>query len=791
MSTPLHAGRTAPPTAKETRPAAAGMALGLMTAAGGAVVMAGWFAGAAALVRSRPGPATLPFNGALSLVGLGLAVTALCWRPPPARPAWVVWWTSATAGVAGALAATALVEDVSGRSFGIDGLAVRDVFTTAGHAGRVAPETSLAIVLFTIALLFDAWRPQWARTVAWVSAAATAITIVAATELAGSSQQLFGLLGTSRVALPAVVFLGLTAVAVHVAVSDRAGAVRALWVEPSVRASMLRVFVLPLPVIAAAPIVVCTVLVNQAHPGAGHIVSELGTATLAALVFVNAWVGYRVAARMTRPLAAMATGAEQIAEGDLGSDPSGVALPDGGRVGIDLAADEIGQLAGAFDRMRADLQSQARARRVINEARARASTAPDLASAFAAFVDRLGLDVYFDRASYFRPSETGEFLAEASAAPKSKIVAAGSLPGELTSIDLAHPAQALGPESVVIDDIDALPEDARTSRQVTAPGMRSLLTVPTVAGSEVRALFTFASRRPGVFGMQEAALLRSAARETAVVFDMLVNLKRERSTVQRLEEMDRQKNEFVNMVAHDLRSPMGVIAGFADTLRLRWERLSAAQRDEFLRTISRNVNGLSGMVEDMLDVARIESGDYSYAISPFPLDSLVRETTAEVTQSFGRRETVTAVDDGLPMAEADEQRVWQVLTNLLSNACKFSENDEPVTVQVTTEGKMLRVAVADHGPGVAPEDRAHVFDKYTRLPAAPGRRQAKGTGLGLYICKLLVEAQGGQIGVESAAGGGATFWFTLPAAAPQTETASRSASRSSARQPSRTTPLRR
>jgi signal transduction histidine kinase len=134
------------------------------------------------------------------------------------------------------------------------------------------------------------------------------------------------------------------------------------------------------------------------------------------------------------------------------------------------------------------------------------------------------------------------------------------------------------------------------------------------------------------------------------------------------------------------------------------------------------------------------------------------------------------------------------MTNLLSNACKFSENDEAVTVRVTAEGQMLRVGITDHGPGVPDEDRRHIFDKYARPPAAPGRRQAKGTGLGLYICKLLVEAQGGKIGVEGSTGGGATFWFTVPTAPAKSTPRSartREAPRQTSQTATRATPLRR
>ncbi|MGH7856294.1 MAG: sensor histidine kinase, partial [Candidatus Binatia bacterium] len=120
-------------------------------------------------------------------------------------------------------------------------------------------------------------------------------------------------------------------------------------------------------------------------------------------------------------------------------------------------------------------------------------------------------------------------------------------------------------------------------------------------------------------------------------------------------------------------------------------------------------------------------------------------------------------EPGLPDAFGDEQRNWQVVTNLLSNAVKFSPADQPIEVTVTPDNGFLRVSVRDHGSGIAPEDQQRLFQKFERI-VTPGARRSAGTGLGLYICRSIVEAQGGRIRVESTEGEGSTFSYTIPVA---------------------------
>lgn len=228
-------------------------------------------------------------------------------------------------------------------------------------------------------------------------------------------------------------------------------------------------------------------------------------------------------------------------------------------------------------------------------------------------------------------------------------------------------------------------------------------------------------------------------------------------------ELDKLKNDFVAMVAHDLRSPMSVIAGFAETLKKRWERLTDEQRNMLLDGITRNVYSLDHLVEDVLQVARLESGAFSYEMEPFDLGALVRRTVEGFNRPEGRPPVEMEIEEGLPPVLGDELRNWQILNNLLSNAMKYSQIESVVRLEVTRIGDEVRVSVVDTGVGIAEQDVARLFGKFSRVSQGGGKA-ASGTGLGLYICRLMVEAQDGTIGVNTRQGEGSTFFYTLPVA---------------------------
>ena len=250
------------------------------------------------------------------------------------------------------------------------------------------------------------------------------------------------------------------------------------------------------------------------------------------------------------------------------------------------------------------------------------------------------------------------------------------------------------------------------------------------------------------------------------VTDHAHQVEQQAQLIERLRELDEMKTEFVSMVSHDLRSPMATISGFADTLRFNWEAFDDSHKLEILARISRNTNQLARLVENILQVSQIESGKLSYDIQNIDLRDLVHRVVDENTQPVldsDARNIELHMPEDLPEARADEIRQWQILTNLVTNGLKFSPPEEPVVIEVRADSDFIHVSVCDHGIGIKEEEKDRLFRKFSRLVQPKGLK-VKGTGLGLYICKAMVEAQGGKIWVESAPGQGATFNYTVPVA---------------------------
>lgn len=227
--------------------------------------------------------------------------------------------------------------------------------------------------------------------------------------------------------------------------------------------------------------------------------------------------------------------------------------------------------------------------------------------------------------------------------------------------------------------------------------------------------------------------------------------------------LERLKDEFVSMVSHELRTPLTSINGALSLLAGGVAGPLEARGRELVEVARRNGERLLCLVNDILDIAKIESGKMDFHIEPLELVSLVTETlaaTAEYAARFGVR-LVLAPAPPVVRVAADRGRLTQVLTNLLSNAAKFSPSGDCVEVAVTRHAGRVQVAVIDHGPGIPPEFHDRLFEKFAQADAGHTRAQG-GTGLGLSISKALIECMGGSIGFQTRIGAGSTFCFELP-----------------------------
>ena len=232
-----------------------------------------------------------------------------------------------------------------------------------------------------------------------------------------------------------------------------------------------------------------------------------------------------------------------------------------------------------------------------------------------------------------------------------------------------------------------------------------------------------------------------------------------------MEELERLRAEFLGMVSHELRTPLTSIKGSAATLTEAASDLDPAEMLQFYRIIGEQADYMRDLIGDLLDVARIETGDLAVAPAPADVASLVDEARSRFQSGGGRNNLRIDLSPDLPLVMADGRRVVQVLSNLLSNAARHSHEASAIGVSAVREGYHVAVSVTDEGRGIAAERLPHLFRKFSRIDGEDRRRDIAGSGLGLAICKGIVEAHGGRIWAESdGLGLGARFTFTIPVA---------------------------
>ena len=227
-----------------------------------------------------------------------------------------------------------------------------------------------------------------------------------------------------------------------------------------------------------------------------------------------------------------------------------------------------------------------------------------------------------------------------------------------------------------------------------------------------------------------------------------------------LEELDRQRSEFLGMVSHELRTPLAAIKGATAAVLSDVRNFALAETQAFFRIVDEQADRMIGLVTDLLDAGCIDAGTLSVAPEPTEVAALVEAARTAFLSSGGRHTVTIDLPPNLPRVMADRERIAQVLGNLLANAARQAPESSPIHIAAEYEPTHVAVSVVDEGRGIAPERLANLFHKR----AGAGEGESGGSGLGLAICKGLVEAHGGRIRAESAGPGqGARFTFTLPA----------------------------
>lgn len=235
--------------------------------------------------------------------------------------------------------------------------------------------------------------------------------------------------------------------------------------------------------------------------------------------------------------------------------------------------------------------------------------------------------------------------------------------------------------------------------------------------------------------------------------------------VTREREVDRMKTEFVSLVSHELRTPLTSIKGFTEMVLDGDAGEINEEVEEYLGIVHSNADRLVALVNDLLDLSRIESGRIQLKAEPVDLSQLIKVVVATMQPKVQEKEQrlAVSVDPAAANVVGDRDKLVQVLTNYVSNAHKYTQDGGAIRIEVSRQDGLARVAVSDNGHGIAPQDQVRLFTRFYRVDNDM-TRDVGGTGLGLSIVKQLIELQGGQVGVHSALGEGSTFWFTVPLA---------------------------
>jgi signal transduction histidine kinase len=224
----------------------------------------------------------------------------------------------------------------------------------------------------------------------------------------------------------------------------------------------------------------------------------------------------------------------------------------------------------------------------------------------------------------------------------------------------------------------------------------------------------------------------------------------------------RHKSEFLANMSHELRTPLNAIIGFSEVLAEGMFGEVNEKQTEYLGDILESGRHLLSLINDILDLSKIEAGRMELETTDFDLPSAIENALILVRERVSRGGITLAqtIDERLGMIRADERKVKQVLLNLLSNALKFTPEGGRIDVRAAVDNGMIEIAVADTGVGIAPEDQKAVFEEFRQVGTAA--KKVEGTGLGLALARKFIELHGGRIWVKSQVGVGSTFTFTLP-----------------------------
>jgi GAF domain-containing protein len=304
--------------------------------------------------------------------------------------------------------------------------------------------------------------------------------------------------------------------------------------------------------------------------------------------------------------------------------------------------------------------------------------------------------------------------------------------------------------------------ESRLRENLIASGIRAILAVPMVREDRLIGCLAVTRNHSGEFPSGTIELLRTFATQSALAIQNARLFREIEEKSRQLEAASQHKSEFLANMSHELRTPLNAIIGFSEVLTDRMFGELNEKQEEYLKDIHASGQHLLSLINDILDLSKIEAGRMELELTDFHLPTALDNAMTLVRERATRRGIAlhTTVDERLGHIRADERKIRQVVLNLLSNAIKFTPEGGRIDVGAVPKDGLVEVSVSDTGVGIAPEDQEAVFEEFRQVGTA--EKKAEGTGLGLTLCRKFIELHGGRIWVKSQVGVGSTFTFTVP-----------------------------
>ncbi|MEE9195470.1 MAG: ATP-binding protein, partial [Alphaproteobacteria bacterium] len=491
-----------------------------------------------------------------------------------------------------------------------------------------------------------------------------------------------------------------------------------------------------------------------------------------------ATAGLVLARRIIVPIGALQEGAARIGAGDLTS-----------RIDV-KTGDELEVLAGQFNDMAADLQeSYATLEGRVAERTGELSTAleqlkalGEVGQAVSSTLDHQKvLETIVAHAVDLSNSDAGTITVLDEDSGDFRITASRGfserLIQEMKQFRSPPPGgasqQAMERRAPVeIPDILDFPEDSPLRDLQAEEGFRAHLAVPLLREDEVIGTLVISRKTPGPFGEATIDLLQTFATQSVLPIQNARLFHDIEEKGRQIEIASQHKSQFLANMSHELRTPLNAILGYTELILDEIYGPAPEKVREVLERVTTNGRHLLGLINEVLDLAKIEAGELELSVDAYSMADVVH-TVVTATESLAKEKNlalnVTTAPD-LPTGEGDERRIAQVLLNLVGNAIKFTD-EGAVGITVAAENGAFEVEVVDTGPGITEADQKEIFEEFHQIDSSNTKEKA-GTGLGLAIAKRIVEMHGGRIWVKSSPGEGSTFGFSLPLRATQREATS-------------------